>query len=99
MNIVLMLIGVVVVYKILSVVYKKNWDKNLSSDVSFSNKTDESFILQIKTVQTPFTWEVCTVEKFILVKNKSTYRNCLAVFCPLIGKVDRIFCVWIFHTQ
>ncbi len=35
----------------------------------------------------------CTVEKFILVKNKSTYRNCLAVFCPLIGKVDRIFCV------
>ena len=56
-------------------------------------------ILQIKTVQTPFTWEVCTVEKFILVKNKSTYRNCLAVFCPLIGKVDRIFCVWIFHTQ
>ena len=39
MNIVLMLIGVVVVYKILSVVYKKNWDKNLSSDVSFSNKT------------------------------------------------------------
>ena len=60
---------------------------------------DGSFILQIKTVQTPFTWEVCTVEKFILVKNKSTYRNCLAVFCPLIGKVDRIFCVWIFHTQ
>ena len=39
MNIVLMLIGVVVVYKILSVVYKENWDKNLSSDVSFSNKT------------------------------------------------------------
>lgn len=39
MNIVLMLIGVVVVYKILSVVYKKNWDKNLSSVVSFSNKT------------------------------------------------------------
>lgn len=25
-------------------------------------KMDGSFILQIKTVQTPFTWEVCTVE-------------------------------------
>ena len=67
--------------------------------IQAGTRMDGSFILQIKTVQTPFTWEVCTVEKFILVKNKSTYRNCLAVFCPLIGKVDRIFCVWIFHTQ
>ena len=39
MNIVLMLIGVVIVYKVISVVYRKNWDENLSTDVSFSHTT------------------------------------------------------------
>lgn len=39
MNIVLMLIGVVIVYKVISVVYKRNWDKNLSTDISFSHTT------------------------------------------------------------
>ena len=34
-----MLIGVVIVYKVISVVYKKNWDKNLSSDIVFSHTT------------------------------------------------------------
>ena len=37
MNIILMLIGVVIVYKVISVVYRKNWDRNLSTDVSFSH--------------------------------------------------------------
>ena len=39
MNIVLMLIGVVIVYKVISVVYRKKWDENLSTDVSFSHTT------------------------------------------------------------
>ena len=39
MNIVLMLIGVVIVYKVISVVYRKKWDRNLSTDVSFSHTT------------------------------------------------------------
>lgn len=61
-------------------------------------KTDESFILQINTVQTTFIWEVCTGELFILLKSKGTYRNGFAVFIAFVGKVDRILCIRIFHT-
>ena len=39
MNIVLMLIGAVLVYQLIAVVYKKNWDKELSAKVEFSQNT------------------------------------------------------------
>ena len=54
---------------------------------------------QINTVQTTFIWEVCTGELFILLKSKGTYRNGFAVFIAFVGKVDRILCIRIFHTQ
>lgn len=38
-------------------------------------------------------------ELFILLKSKGTYRNGFAVFIAFVGKVDRILCIRIFHTQ
>lgn len=39
MNIILMLIGVAIMYKLIAVVYKRNWDKNLDTNVEFSSAT------------------------------------------------------------
>ena len=39
MNVILMFLGVAVCYKLILFVYRKNWDKNLSVDVTFSHET------------------------------------------------------------
>ena len=38
MNVLLMLIGVLIVYYIILMIYRKNWNKGLSLDISFSSK-------------------------------------------------------------